>query len=215
MTMTDERWRFLMEYPHRVFGPNDPQLDTLMERAVEAGLPPIAISHGAGQLLKLLVALTPGRVAIELGTLGGFSGIWIARGLQPGGKLISVEYEPVHAEFAKAEFLRAGVSDRVEIVLGAALDVLPRILSELGSTSVDFVFIDAVKSEYSAYFDLLEPHLSPGAIVTADNVYGTGRGWIDEGFGTDDFNRGIAAKENFEATSVPVGGGLLIARRVS
>lgn len=215
MVMTDERWRFLLDYPRRVFGREDPQLDTLLERSISAGLPPIAVSHGAGQLLKLLVSLTPGRHAIEVGTLGGFSGIWIARGLKPGGRLITVEYESLHAQFAEREFAKAGLSDRIRIVHGAALEVLPQVVADLGSKPVDFAFIDAVKSEYTAYFDILKPHLSSEAIVVADNVYGTGQGWIDEGFGTDEFNRHIAADEHFEATTVPVGGGLLIARKIT
>ncbi|MEA1903114.1 MAG: O-methyltransferase [Actinomycetota bacterium] len=213
MPMTNERWNFLLDYPKEIFGSVDPRLETLMDRAVEAGLPPISITHGSGQLLKLLASLTNGRIAIEVGTLGGFSGICIARGLAPDGRLITVEYSDLHADFAQGEFDAAGLGDRVEIVRGAALDVLPGLVEGLGPDSVDFLFIDAVKDEYISYFEVVKPALAPGALAVADNVYGIGKGWLDEGFGTDDFNKHVAADTDFDATTVHVGGGLLIARR--
>jgi predicted O-methyltransferase YrrM len=213
MVMTDERWRFLLSYPHEVFGGNDQQLDSLIDRATQAGLPPIAITHGAGQLLRLLTSTTPGRVALELGTLGGFSGIWIARGLPANGRLITIEFSDLHADFAQKEFETAGLSDRVQIIRGAALEVIPSLATELGPGSVDFVFIDAVKSEYIDYFDVVKPMIGSGGLLVADNVYGTGHGWIDEGFGTNDFNHHVAADDEFEATTIPVGGGLLVARK--
>lgn len=213
MAMTNERWRFILDYPKDVFGESDDQLDTLMRRAVDAGLPSIAISHGAGQLLRLLASLTRGSLALEIGTLGGFSGIWIARGLSANGRLVTIEYSDLHADFAQKEFENAGLTDRVEIVRGAALEVLPVLVERLGPESVDFVFIDAVKSEYTGYFEMVKPLIAPGGLVVADNVYGTGQGWIDEGFGTDAFNRHVAADEAFQATTVPVGGGLLVARK--
>ena len=211
--MTEDRWRFLLHYPSDVFGETDEQLDTLMERAVQAGLPPIAINHGAGQLLKLLTSMTKGKVALEIGTLGGFSGIWIARGLLTDGRLITIEYEERHAEFAQREFEDAGLAEQVRIVRGAALDVLPDLAKELGPASVDLVFIDAVKSEYGEYFDQVKHLVATGGLVVADNVYNAGRRWIDEGFGTDEFNRHVAADDSFESTTIPVGGGLLLARK--
>jgi len=213
MAMTNDLWRFLLDYPQDVFGEDDTQLDSLMDRAVEAGLPSIAITHGSGQLLKLLTSLTPGRLALEVGTLGGFSGIWIARGLAPDGRLITIESTDVHADFAQGEFDAAGVGDRVEIVRGAALDVLPGVVAGLGDAGIDVAFIDALKDEYSQYFDILKPAMATDGLIVADNVYGTGRGWIDEGFGTDDFNRYVAADGDFEATTILVGAGLLIARK--
>ena len=213
MPMSDERWRFLLNYPHDVFGERDDQLESLMQRAVDAGLPSIAITHGAGQLLRILTSLTRGKLALEIGTLGGFSGIWIARGLSAQGRLITIEYDDLHADFAEKEFENAGLSERVQIIRGAALDVLPGLSKDLGPGSVDIVFIDAVKSEYSAYFDLVRPLVAAGGLVVADNVYNAGRGWIDEGFGTHEFNRHVAADDGFESTTVPVGGGLLLARK--
>lgn len=211
--MTSERWDFLNDYAREVFGDEDQQLETLMERAAEAGLPRIAVSPDVGRLLKILTSLTPGRLALEIGTLGGYSGIWIGRGLAPRGRLITIEADDRHADFARAEFEAAGLGEKVEIVRGAALDVLPALAERLGPGTVDLVFIDATKSEYVAYFDLVRPLVAPGGVIVADNVYATGLGWIDEGHGTDDFNRAIAADPDFDATATPMREGVLIARR--
>jgi caffeoyl-CoA O-methyltransferase len=213
MAMTAERWRFLGGYANELFGADDDQLDSLMERAVAAGLPRIAVSPDVGHLLRILTSLTPGRLAIELGTLAGFSGIWIARGLAADGRLLTVEYDDRHADFAEAEFARAGLGDKVEVIRGAALDVLPRLAARVGPASVDFAFVDATKSEYVEYLKAIKPLLAPGGLLVADNVYGTGEGWIDEGHGTDDFNRAVAADPDFDATITPMREGVLIARR--
>ncbi len=212
--MTTERWSFLTAYAGELFGDLDPQLATLMDRAARAGLPPIAVSPDVGRLLNILASLTPGRLAVELGTLAGYSGMWIARGLAPGGRLITVEYDDRHADFAEGEFTSAGLADKVEVVRGAALDVLPGLSDRLGQESVDFVFLDAVKSEYLRYFELLSPMIAPGGLLVADNVYGTGEGWIDQGYGTDDFNRAVAADPGYVATATPMREGILIARKL-
>lgn len=214
MPMNNDRWRMLLEYPGEVFGPEDEQLDTLMSRAEEAGLPPIAITAGTGQLLKLLVGMTPGRVALEVGTLAGYSAIWIARGLSPEGKLFTIEADDSHADFAQQELETAGIAGHVEIIRGKALEMIPRLGQRIGPGSVDFAFIDALKEEYVDYLKAIKPLVRVGGLVTADNVYGDGRGWIDEGYGTDEFNRHVAGDPNFEATAVHAGAGLLIARRV-
>lgn len=213
MEMTADRWEFTENYSVEVFGSQDPHLDGLMSRAVDAGLPAIAVSADVGRLLKILVSLTAGKRALELGTLAGYSAIWIARGLHPEGRLTTVEYEPKHAAFARREIEAAGVSDRVEVLEGAALDVLPALADKWGPESVDFVFIDAVKSEYVDYLRLVKPLLISGGLLVADNVYGTGAGWIDEGYGTDAFNRMMAGDPDFETTAVPLRQGVLIARK--
>jgi predicted O-methyltransferase YrrM len=213
MPMTPERWSYLGDYAVDVFGQYDDHLAGLMSRAVEAGLPPIAVTADVGRLLKILVAMTEGKLAIELGTLAGYSGIWIARGLAEDGKLITVEYEDKHADFAQAEFEKADVADKVELVRGAALDVLPEIARRVGENSVDFVFIDARKSEYLDYLRLVKPLIKSGGMLVADNVYATGAGWIDEGHGTDEFNRAIANDPGFDAVATPMREGVLIARR--
>lgn len=213
MPMTPERWTFLGEYADDVFGQYDDHLAGLMDRAVAAGLPPISVTADVGRLLKILVSMTEGKLALELGTLGGYSAIWIARGLAPDGRLITVEYDDTHADFAAQELVTAGVADHIEIVRGAALDVLPDLADRLGQNSLDFVFIDAVKREYVDYFHMIKPLMKPGGLLVADNVYGTGAGWIDEGYGTDEFNRLVAADPDFDAVATPMREGVLIARR--
>ena len=133
--MTPARWNSTRDYLLEVFGAQDDQLQTLTPRAVAAGLPDIAVSADVGRLLMLLTAMTGGgrgaRLALEVGTLAGYSGIWIARGMAPGGRLITVESEPSHADFAEREFRAAGVSGSVEIRRGAAMRVLPSLAEEL------------------------------------------------------------------------------------
>jgi len=211
--MTPERWEFTERYSTEVFGSEDEHLEGLMERAVDAGLPPIAVSADVGHLLKILVSLTDGHRALELGTLAGYSAIWIARGLHSDGRLTTIEYEPRHADFARREIAAAGESGRVDVVEGAALAVVPQLAEEWGPESVDFVFIDAVKTEYVDYFLQVKPLVKRGGLFVADNVYGTSAGWIDGGHGTDAFNRLIADDDDFESVAIPLRQGLLVARK--
>lgn len=213
MEMTPDRWRYTEQYSNEVFGTQDDHLDGLMDRAVAAGLPSIAVSADVGRLLTILTKLTPGHRALELGTLAGYSAIWIARGLAPKGHLTTIEYEPRHAEFANAEFETAGVGDQIDVVIGAALDVLPGLTEDWGLGSIDLAFVDAVKTEYPDYFEMIKPMMASGGLLVADNVYGTGAGWIDEGHGTDRFNRTVAADPDFEAVALPIRQGVLVARR--
>jgi predicted O-methyltransferase YrrM len=213
MEMTPQRWEYTQAYSNAVFGAQDNHLADLMDAAVAGGLPPIAVSADVGHLLKLLVSTTPGQKALELGTLAGYSAIWIARGLARDGRLTTIEYEPRHAAFATEQIEKAGEAERVEVVVGAALDVLPDLAADWGPESLDFIFLDAVKTEYVDYFKMVRPLLKPGGLIVADNVYGTGAGWIDEGYGTDAFNRLVAADAEFDSAAVPLREGLVIARR--
>lgn len=216
--MSPARWRATSDYVDEVFGAEDEALARLSQEARAAGLPDIAVSAGAGRLLALLTRLTPARLAVEVGTLGAYSSIWIARALAPGGRLYTIELDAAHADFAQAQLERAGVADRVELCRGAALEVLPALLERLAPASVDLAFIDAVKSEYEATFALLRDRVSPGGLLIADNVLGTGQWWIDQAdhpdrAAVDRFNRRLAADPGFEVAAVPLREGLLIARR--
>lgn len=224
MEMTPQRWRDTNVYINDVFGREDEQLRTLMPRAVEAGLPDIAVSAGVGRMLMNLVATAhegkPAQCVVELGTLAGYSGIWLARGLAPGGALHTVEYEPKHAAFARAEFDAAGVGDRVEVIEGAALDILPDLVHRLGPNSVDVLFFDAIKHEYPDYLRLLDPTLRPGGLLLADNALGSGSWWIDGAAGesperdaVDAFNREIAGSPQWNAWMCPLREGVLVARK--
>ena len=225
MDMTPSRWRTTASYLIDVFGAQDDQLATLTPRAIAAGLPDIAVSPDVGRLLTLLVSMTGGgrgaRVAIEVGTLAGYSGIWIARGLARDGRLITIESEPAHADFAQREFETAGVSAAVEIRRGAAMDVLPVLAADLEPASVDFVFLDATKREYPDYFAVIRPLIAAGGLLVADNVLGSRTWWIDapagrsaDRDGADRFNRLMAADPDFETVAVPIREGVLIARRM-
>ena len=222
--MTPDRWNATRDYLLDVFGAQDEQLRTLMPRAVSAGLPDIAVSADVGRLLMLLTSMTGGgrgaRMALELGTLAGYSGIWIARGLAPGGLLITIEAEPRHADFAEREFQAAGVGASVQVRRGAALEVLPSIAGEVGAGGFDLVFLDAVKREYPDYFQAVRATIAPGGLLVADNVLGSHTWWIDEPAGrtvdrdgADRFNRMVAADAEFETVAVPLREGVLIARR--
>jgi predicted O-methyltransferase YrrM len=236
MEMTPQRWEKTNAYLAQVFGREDAFLADLSRRAEAAGLPPIAISPDEGRLLSILAGLAGpdgggARLAVEVGTLAGYSGVWIARGLAPGGRLITIESEPKHADFARDSFNRAGLGARVDVRLGKALDVLPGLAAELvrahGPTPVDLVFLDAVKYEYAEYFRLLRSLIRPGGLVLADNALGSNSWWIDEPRpgtatehgrdrdGVDQLNQLVAGDAGFEAACIPIRQGLLIARRAA
>lgn len=217
--MMPDRWEYTGRYLREVFGREDGHLAELMREAVASGLPDIAVSGDVGRLLMILTSMTRGRLALEVGTLGGYSGIWIARGLRSDGRLITIESEVTHAEFARTQFDRAGIGDRVEIRLGPALDVLPELARELEPGSVDVVFLDAVKTEYPDYWTLVRPLIAPGGLILADNVLGGGSWWIDdEGDesrdAADRLNRLVAGDPDFEAVAVPIRQGILVGRRM-
>lgn len=222
MEMTTQRWQNTLAYMSAVFGDQDGQLATLMGRAAAAGLPQIAVAPEVGRLLQLLTGLVNARLAIEVGTLAGYSGIWIARGLAVGGKLITVEVSGSHADFAQREFEAAGLEKEVQIRRGAALEVLPKLAREFGRASVDLVFLDAAKTEYAAYTKLVKPLLRVGGLLVADNALGSTSYWIDDQPGqtadrdaVDAFNRQMAADPDFVTACVATGSGVLIARKAS
>lgn len=217
-TMTPERWERTGEYLREVIGRDDDVLTALRAAAKSEGLPDIAVSSEVGRLLLLLARTTRGKTFLELGTLGGYSGVWLARGLAPGGRLTTVEIDPKHAAFARGWFERAGVADRVEVVEGAALEVLPKLTASMAPGSVDLVFLDAVKTEYPDYLRAVRDLVAPGGLLIADNALGSSVWWItDEGGesrdAVDRFNRALAADDAFDVAAVPVREGVLIARR--
>ena len=216
--MTPQRWQYTRDYMTTVFGQEDAFLTRLHEDAAAAGLPEISISADVGRLLMMMTATTNGQRVIEVGTLGGYSAIWLARGLKPGGKVITIELEDKHADFAEARFHDAGMDDRIEVVRGGAMDVLPGICATLPPGSVDAVFLDAVKAEYPAYWRLLRPLIPSGGLIIADNALGSDSWFIDmEDHETrnevDVFNRLVADDPEFDAVAFPMRQGVLIGRR--
>ncbi|ANR91354.1 O-methyltransferase [Mycobacterium avium] len=148
----------------------DPSVIDALEASSAAGLPPIAVSVQQGKFLSLLATAMGARRILELGTLGGFSTIWLARGAGPQGRVVTLEYELKHAEVARANLQRAGLADRVEVIVGAALDTLPSVTGPF-----DLVFIDADKENYPAYLDWAVRLARPGAVIVADNVIRQGQ----------------------------------------
>jgi predicted O-methyltransferase YrrM len=150
---------------------DDPALSAALQDSDAAGLPNIAVSFQQGKFLSLLAGAIQARRILEIGTLGGFSTIWLARGAGPEGRVVTLEYEPKHAEVARANLERAGVGDRVEIKIGAALETLPTVTEG----PFDLVFIDADKDNYVGYLEWAIRLARPGAIIVADNVIREGR----------------------------------------
>jgi len=207
------------EYLQELFGHPDDHLAQLMERGVERGLPDIAVPAEVGRLLTLLASMTLGELAIEVGTLGGYSGICLARGLSRSGRLITIEANDLHADFAQEQFGLAGLADRVQIRRGTGLDILPELSEQFGEDSVDVVFLDAIKTEYPAYWSIVRRMIRRGGIIIADNVLGSGEWEMDDTGhpsrqAADQFNRLVAGDEHFQSIIVPIGHGVLIGRRV-
>ncbi len=215
--MTPERWSATQEYLRTVFGREDALLTELREDAKREGLPDIAISAEVGRLLQVLVRTTKALAVLELGTLGGYSAIWMARALAPGGRLVTVELDPARAAFARRYFERAGLAEQVTVLEGPALTVIPAAIEALGG-ALDVAFLDAVKTEYPAYLRALRDHISPGGMILADNVLGTTSWWIDQAGqrdrdAVDAFNRELSADPTYDVAAVPIREGVLIARR--
>jgi predicted O-methyltransferase YrrM len=145
---------------------DDPALSAAREASDAAGLPQIAVSTQQGKFLSLLAGAIKARRILEIGTLGGFSTIWLARGAGPDGRVLTLEYEPKHAEVARANIDRAGVGDRVEVVVGPALETLPTVTQG----PFDLVFIDADKKNNAGYLEWAVKLTHSGSVIVVDNV---------------------------------------------
>ena len=167
--MTEERWTAVDRYLGDLLVSADPALEAALAASAAAGLPAINVSPVQGKLLYLLARAIDARNILEIGTLGGYSTIWLARALPDGGRLISLEADPRHAEIARANIARAGLQAIVEVRVGMALDTLPGLAAER-SESFDVVFIDADKPNNVAYFDWALKLARPGSIIVVDNV---------------------------------------------
>lgn len=157
----------------RVLNTEDAALTAARESAAAAGMPAIEVSAQHGKLLNVLATATRASRVLEIGTLAGFSTINLARGVGPAGHVVTLEYEPAHAEVARENLARAGVADRVEIVVGAALDTLPTLAGR--GEKFDMVFIDADKENNVAYVEWAIELSDPGAIIVVDNIARFGR----------------------------------------
>lgn len=167
-------WTQVDEYLDALLAPADPALAAALEANGEAGLPSIDVPASLGKFLALLVQISGARNVLEIGTLGAYSTIWMARALPPGGRLVTLELLPRNAEIARANLIRAGVSDRVDIRIGAALDSL-RSLVGSGAAPFDFIFLDADKKSLPQYLESALELSHPGTLILADNVVRDGK----------------------------------------
>ncbi len=167
--MTNERWEDVDRYIVELFVAPDPALDGALESSRAAGLPPINVAPNQGKLLHLLIRAAGARSVLEVGTLGGYSTIWMARALPKDGRVVTLEIDPHHAEVASRNFENAGLSGRVELRLGRARDSLARLEAE-GAGPFDFVFIDADKQGNADYFEWALRLTRPGSLIVVDNV---------------------------------------------
>jgi predicted O-methyltransferase YrrM len=162
-------WTAVDSYIAQQLQLSDPALDAALAANRAAELPAIDVAPNQGMLLHLFAKMISARRILEIGTLGGYSSIWLARALQPDGKLISLEFNPKHAEIARANIARAGLSHLVDIRVGAALDTLPKLQMEI-SEPFDLVFIDADKPNNAAYLRFAIKLSHPGTLIIVDNV---------------------------------------------
>jgi predicted O-methyltransferase YrrM len=165
-------WNEVDEYVAGLLVGRDEALDGALRDNAAAGLPPIDVSPVQGKFLHLLVRMAGARRILEIGTLGGYSTIWLARGLPDGGRLVTLERSPTHAAVARANLARAGLAGVVEVREGAALDLLPTLV---GSEPFDLVFVDADKESNAEYLDWALRLTRPGGTVVVDNVVRQGR----------------------------------------
>jgi predicted O-methyltransferase YrrM len=194
--MIQDDWRKVDEYIADSLITPAERLQETLDANHAAGLPAIDVSAPQGKFLHLLAAAIGARRVLEVGTLGGFSTIWLARALPQGGAVVSIEFDAKHAEVARANIARAGLSDRVDVRQGAALDVLPMIAAESGPP-FDLAFIDADKAHNADYFDWAVRLARPGAVIVVDNV-------VRDGAVADPQTRddgGLGARRLFKAVS--------------
>jgi predicted O-methyltransferase YrrM len=171
--MAENQWTEVDRYFSDKLLPNDPSLESALETSVRAGLPAISVSPNQGKLLQILAQLVGARSILEIGTLGGYSTIWLARGLRAGGHLVTLEVDPKHAEVARLNISRSGLEAVVEIRLGNALETLPQLSAERRDP-FDLVFIDADKQNIPTYFEWALKLSRPGALIVVDNVVRSG-----------------------------------------
>jgi predicted O-methyltransferase YrrM len=169
-----ELWTEVDDYYGDLLAPSDETLDAVLAANEQAGLPAIGVSRLQGKFLEVLVRISGARRVLEIGTLGSYSTIWMARALPQGGHVVTLEFDPHHAEVASANLKLAGVADRVDLRLGRAIDSLPKLVGT-ADAPFDLIFIDADKESYSEYLDWSLKLSRPGTVIVADNVVRKGK----------------------------------------
>ena len=168
---SQEQWTDVDRYLTDLLVPADPVLDAALADSEAAGLPSIQVAPNQGKMLALLARSAGARRILEIGTLGGYSTLWLARGLPTNGtgRIVTLEFEPRHAEVARANIARAGFAASIEVRVGPALELLPNLAAE-GGPPFDLIFIDADKDNYPGYLDWSLRLSRPGTLIVADNV---------------------------------------------
>jgi len=201
----------LYQYIVSTFAEEDDVLKSAVADTEKNGMPLIQVSPENGKFLQLLMKMIGAKRVLELGTLGGYSTIWMARGLPDDGKLVTLEYEKKHAEVALNSFKRAGLENKIEIILGPALDSLDKLKGQ----KFDFAFIDADKVNYPAYFEKVLALMNKGGIITADNTLRKG-GVIDPNIDDEGtraiqvFNKKVASDPRVESLLIPISDGVTV-----
>ena len=167
--MSQERWNDIERYTTELLAKPDAHLAATLASSAKAGLPAIQVSPVEGKFLMILARAVRAERILEIGTLGGYSSIWLARALEPKGRLISLEADPKHAEIARGNFANAGLSDRIDVRVGPALDTLPKLIEECKGP-FDLTFIDADKQNTWEYFDWVVKLSRSGSVIVVDNV---------------------------------------------
>jgi predicted O-methyltransferase YrrM len=220
MTPQDQ-WTAVDQYLCDLLVVADPVLDECLCAGDAAGLPQINVTPNQGKFLQMLAMTCGARRILEIGTLAGYSSIWLARGLPAEGQLVTLEVNPSHADVARANFARAGISDRIDLRVGRALDTLPRLATESGAP-FDLTFIDADKSNTMHYFDWAVRMSRVGSLIIVDNVVRKGA-VLDSNSadvdirGTRQFLRALAHDSRVTATALQTVGskgydGMAVAR---
>ncbi|MFD5325385.1 O-methyltransferase [Streptomyces sp. NPDC127092] len=223
MSNDQAQWTTVDHYFTDLLAPADEALTAALADSTAAGLPEIAVAANQGKLLHLLVATQGAKNVLEIGTLGGYSTIWLARALPADGRLVTLEYDPKHADVARGNLARAGLDKTVEVRVGPALDTLP-LLEQEGAGPFDFVFIDADKVNNPHYVSWALKLSRPGTLIVVDNVVRGGKVATEHPddpsvTGTREMFDLVAAEPRLDATAVQTVGtkgydGLLIARVV-
>lgn len=172
--MSQDTWSAVDRYVTDLLLGGDADIEQSLERSAAAGLPPIAVSAPQGRLLWMLARLARARRILEIGTLGGYSAIWLARALPPGGTLVTLELSEHHATVARDNLARAGVGDRAQVLTGPAAESLAALQRE-SVEPFDLVFIDADKTGYPDYWRASLALSRPGTLIVADNVVREGQ----------------------------------------
>jgi predicted O-methyltransferase YrrM len=202
----EQQWTAVDRYITDLLVPSDPALDAALNASAEGGLPAINVAPNQGKFLAMLAQIQKARSILEIGTLGGYSTIWLARALPAGGRLITLEADAAHADVARANIAHAGLAEVVELRLGPALETLPQIAAE-GLGPFDFIFIDADKPTYPEYLGWALKLSKRGGLIIADNVIRNGA-VIDPDsedprvHGVRRFNELLAAEPRVSATAI-------------